>query len=407
MLPTVTPRAQMLKETEVSSAFRAAFSAHLGVSHVRVATAKTVPSRSVSPSDMGDYAFYTPSDCVCPALIVDVDRSFAVLDIFDTFPDAIRPSWVIETPKGAQAGWFIDQVDLREDARAHPKRYARAVGTALRAAVNGDSAVDPVSAARVRNPSYKQADTHAAKKPKVYRLGELHRGLEAEGLWAPEKTLFNSGRPMVMDTGVIPDGERNQRIFDACRFAAYRGGDSDAAAWKANDRCSTPLSASEVHGIIRSVDRFMARKGNRGYSGDGNSAMPESVREWLSEMGRRGGMANTPAQQAARALGRALGTVKLKTDADDRARQAQVLRAKGLSRPAIREQISISITTLWRYLKRYVTHESRVSFQEHQVVDAVLAPAGSSENELPRVKAGRVLRESTLSRRSRCTRPRG
>lgn len=388
----------MLKKTQRSSAFRAAFSAHLGVAHVRVATAKTVRSQTVSPSDLGDYEFFTPPSCLCPALIVDVDRSFAVLDIFDTIPAAIAPSWIIETPKGAQVGWFIDPVDMREEAREHPKRYARAVGTALRKALGGDDAVDPVSATRVRNPAYKRADTHTSGAPVVYSLKTLHRALEEADLWAPEHMLLSGGSLLRADTGAISDGERNTRIFNACRFAAYRGADFEAAAWSANDRCTNPLSSSEVSHIIASVDRFMSGSYRRGHSGSTETEMPESMREVLSEMGRRGGLANTEAQRAARALGNPASVVSRKVYTDTRAREAQKLRTRGLSMRDIAKKIRVSAPTICRYMRRYVEHQPRVPLVEHQVLGAPPEPAGSSESELPRHKAGRALRESLLSR---------
>src|SRR5699024_3140068 len=112
-----------------------------------------------------EFEFFTPARSVGSALVIDVDRPEAVTEIFEAIPAEIHPSWVVETRKGAQAGWLIDPVDLRETAREHPIRYARAVGHALRAAVGGDEAVDPLTPTRVRNPAYERAELRAAATP--------------------------------------------------------------------------------------------------------------------------------------------------------------------------------------------------------------------------------------------------
>ena len=371
MSPTITPAAFLKQDQKPSTAFRAAFRAHLRVSGVRVATAKTVPSVQVSPSDMGAFPFFTPPDCLCAALVVDVDRDggFAGIeaDIFDTIPREITPSWIILTTKGAQVGWMIETVDLRESARIKPIEYARAVGGALRAALDGDPAVDPVSAPRVRNPAYEGVYPLASGQPPVYSLGELRTALQSAGLWAPPKFSPEGAAASVATKGVLLEGTRNNGVFDACRFAAYAGRDHDAAAWNANDRCEPPLPASEVKGIIRSVDRFMSDRRSR-YSGTGNMPMPEAMHELLSEMGRRGGLANTPAQRAARALGPAAAAETLKERTDTDARSAQKLRAQGHSAASICQRLKAARSTVYRWLRRHVRHTPRVPHLDHQVI---------------------------------------
>lgn len=372
MSPTITPAAFLKQDQKPSTAFRAAFRAHLRVSGVRVATAKTVPSVQVSPSDMGAFPFFTPPDCLCAALVVDVDRDggFAGIeaDIFDTIPRDIAPSWIILTTKGAQVGWMIETVDLRESARIKPIGYARAVGGALRTALDGDPAVDPVSAPRVRNPAYEGVYPIASGKPPVYSLGEIHQGLKRAGLWNPPKFSPEGATLTVATRGIIASGTRNNGVFDACRFAAYAGRDYDAAAWDANERCEAPLPASEVKGIIRSVGRFMERR-RTGYSGSGSMPMPAAMSEFLSELGRRGGLANTPAQRAARALGPAASAAAKKATTDQDAREAQQMRARGATAADICQARSVSKRTVYRWLRRFVRHEPRGAHMEHQVID--------------------------------------
>lgn len=368
MPSTLAPRAQTPQRQRPNAAFPAAFIAHLGVSRVRVGTTKTAPAISISTSEMAEFEFFTPPACLCAALVVDVDRPEAVLEIFETVPAEISPSWVVETPRGAQAGWLIDPVDLRSSAREHPVRFVKAIGAALRTAVNGDTAVDPVSPSRMRNPAYSHADLRAPHTPPVYRLGVLHQGLKAGGLWNTTSPFDrNTAARTTAATGTIVQGTRNVAVFDACRYAAYSGADHVAAAWEANDRCAVPLPIAEVTGIIRSVTRFIER-GSRRYTGTATSPLSTPMQEALSEMGRRGGRANTSAQQAARAMGPRAATAARKAATDKKARAAQRMRAQGHSRTTICQRLRASAATLCRWLRRYVTHRPLISSLEHQVV---------------------------------------
>lgn len=319
-----------------------------------MAGSKSSPGVSDTLGNLHQYPFFTPPANAGYALFVDVDRPGAVLDIFQRIPAEIAPSWVIETPKGAQAGWFIDPVDLRNTARTHPIRYARAVGQALTKALDGDPLVDPLSPSRVRNPAYERAGTFAAAIPPIYHLGQLHEALKAADLWTQPALTFHNGRPAVQpETGPIAYGERNTRIFDAARFVAYAGGDYTAEAWAANDRCDTPLKANEVHHIINSISRYMARHGHTRTNGP-TTAMPATMRQALSEMGRRGGLRNTPAQQAARAKGPAAAVAARKHRANQHARTAHHLRRKGLNRAQIAAKLGKHPSTVSRYLRRWM-----------------------------------------------------
>lgn len=368
MSPTVAPRPQTSQRQRPDTAFRAAFLAHLGVSRVRAASTKTAPAISIGTSDLGEFEFFAPPSCLCATLVVDVDRPEAVLEIFETFPSEIHPSWVVETTKGAQAGWLIDPVDLRPTARDHPIRFARAIGAALRTVVAGDTAVDPVSPSRIRNPAYHRAELRAAPTPPIYRLGVLHEALKTSGLWnTTTPTRSGNVASATATTGAIAEGTRNVTVFDACRYAAYNGGDYETAAWEANDRCTIPLSAAEITGIIRSVTRFMERT-HRPSSTGATNPMPTVMQQALSEMGRRGGRANTPAQRAARAKGPAAASAARKDATDKKARKAQRLHAKGHPRTAICRKLRASAATVCRWLRRYIAPLPPVSSLEHQVV---------------------------------------
>ena len=334
--------------------FRSTFASHFSVKWLVMAGSKSSPGVSETQDRWHQYPFFTPPANAGYALFVDVDRPGAVLDIFERIPADIAPSWVIETPNGAQAGWFIDPVDLRDTARPHPIRYAKAVGQALTIAIDGDELVDPLSPSRVRNPAYERAGTFAAATPPIYQLGQLHDALKAADLWPQQELTFHNGRPAVRpETGPIAYGERNNRIFDAARYVAYVGGDYKTEAWAANDRCDTPLKANEVQHIINSISRYMTSYGHVRANGP-TTAMPVTMRQALAAMGRRGGLRNTPAQQVARAKGPAAAAAARKHRANQHARTAHHLRRKGLSRAQIAAKLGKHPSTVSRYLRRWI-----------------------------------------------------
>lgn len=353
-MPIVAPSRPTTHKPSPTAKFRGAFANHFTVKRLVMAGAKTSPGVSQTLNKLSQYPFFTPPANAGYALFVDVDRPGAVLDIFSVIPSQIVPSWVIETPKGAQAGWFIDPVDLRATAREHPIRYARAVGKALSQALGGDSLVDPLSPSRVRNPAYEHADLFAAPAPPIYQLGDLYTALKAANLWTHIRLPFTNGKPAVQPRKtVIPVGKRNTGVFDAARFIAYTGGDYKAEAWAANDRCATPLPANEVHQIINSISRYMARFDRTRRDGP-TTPMPDTMRQVLSEMGRRGGLRNTLAQQAARAKGPAAAAAARTHRANQHARQAHYYRRKGLTRAQIATKLGKDPSTVSRYLRRWL-----------------------------------------------------
>lgn len=347
------PRPSTQKPSRTAK-FRAAFTTHFNVKWLVLAGSKSSPGVSDRQHRWHQYPFFTPPANAGYALFVDVDRPGAVVDIFSLLPTEIAPSWVIETPNGAQAGWFIDPVDLRDTARPHPIRYARAVGKALAQALDGDPLVDPLSPSRVRNPAYEHAGTFATGTPPIYQLGQLHEALKAADLWPQHELILHNARPIVQpQVGSITSGERNTGVFDAARYVAYVGGDYKAEAWAANDRCDAPLPANEVQHIINSISRYMARCGHTRHDGP-TTAMPDTMRQALADMGRRGGLANTPAQQAARAKGPAAAATARKKRAHQKAKHAQHLRRKGYSRQQIAAKLGRTLSTISRYLRRWI-----------------------------------------------------
>lgn len=350
------PNAEYAAKTR-SARFRDAFLDHFNLRWFKLAETKSSVATSQPLDRVAHNQFFVPPQNVGYALVVDIDRPEAVLDVYDRIPAEIAPSWVVPTNKGAQAGWFIDPVNLT--GHDHPIRYARKIGKDLRQALDGDLLVDPLTPSRVRNPAYEHAGTFASAAPPVYQLGQLMAGLKAAGLWTTTRVFDKTGKKgkprvrLTPKTGPLDFGERNDGVFDASRFVAYAGGDYVTAAWAANERCVEPLSSSEINAIIRSIAGYMATEGYQ-RQGGGIVPMPDSMRQALAEMGRKGGLRNSHAQRAARAKGPAAAAAARKRRADDQARQAKHLHRKGHSRAQIAAKLGRAACTISRYLRRWL-----------------------------------------------------
>src|SRR5699024_12572767 len=82
--------------------------------------------------------------------------------------------------------------------------------------------------------------------------------------------------------------------------------------------------------------------------------MPDSMRQALAEMGRKGGLRTSHAQRAARAKGPAAAAAARKRRADDQSRQAKHLHRKGHSRAQIAAKLGRTACTISRYLRRWL-----------------------------------------------------
>src|SRR5699024_12479880 len=74
----------------------------------------------------------------------------------------------------------------------------------------------------------------------------------------------------------------------------------------------------------------------------------------LAEMGRSGGLANTPVQRTARAQGPAAAAAARKHRAKQHPMHAQHLRREGLSRAQIAAKLGKHPGTVSRYLRRWI-----------------------------------------------------
>ncbi|MBF0809434.1 hypothetical protein E4U03_12565, partial [Rothia nasimurium] len=123
---------------------------------------------------------------------------------------------------------------------------------------------------------------------------------------APEGTEARSSRPELV-WGELKAGQRNETIFQTIRRTAYRGEDFEAQAYELNELCNPPLPLSEVAGIVRSVEKFMREKYTPKTGAQGREPAPEQLREFMAEIGRKGGSRKTEAQKKAQGANLAKG----------------------------------------------------------------------------------------------------
>lgn len=220
-------------------------------------------------------------------LVIDVDHDDALIRAVGHPRSHPDPSWVAETPASGRGhvGFFLSSPVCRTDnARQAPLQYAARVEAGLRRSLGGDLGyTGPLT----KNPLH--PDWHTTwGTGRAYELDDLARAL---GDLLP-RTL---PRRAAQTTGL----GRNVMLFDGLRRWAYPAwrryddrveweGVVHACAVNINAEFPVPLPVSEVAATARSVARWVWRN----FSDERFSALQAA-------RGRRGGLANTPAQQAA------------------------------------------------------------------------------------------------------------
>lgn len=328
---------------------KASFAAHLTDTQ-RIffcSETKEQPLSNVLVSELPKYEFFQPSTRFCRSLVVDIDHIFAEHYIFD-LPEQVRPHAMVFTTKGVQAFWLIEGLPLTENGRVAPIRFARDVGALLRRACHGDEAVDPLTPSKCRNPLFEGAETIFLADCPPYALRELAKPLRAfltaQKSSAPVRTCSERSSAV---WGALEAGQRNETIFQTIRRAAYRGEDFKALAYELNSQCQPPLPAAEVAGIVRSVQKFMETRFNPSEARtEPGEPVPEAVREFMAEIGRKGGSRKTAAQNEALARGRVAGNAVKSAQAIGRRAQVQALREAGYKQREVAEKMGISLRTV-------------------------------------------------------------
>lgn len=307
---------------------------------------KSAPLSKTLKRDLHRFEFYQPSPAFCRALVIDIDHIFAPNFVFD-LPREIYPHAVVFTSQGVQAFWLIEGVPLTSKAHQAPIRFAQDTAELLRRACAGDPAVNALAPSKCRNPLYEGAEVVYPADCPPYALKALSGALRAflrasEPLGGTEARLV---RPEPV-WGELEAGQRNETIFQTIRRTAYRGGDFEAQAYELNELCNPPLPLSEVAGIVRSVEKFMREKYTPKTGAQSREPVPEQLREFMAEIGRKGGSRKTEAQTQALARGRVAGNIVKSAQAIGRRAQIQALKEAGYKQREVAEKMGVSLRTV-------------------------------------------------------------
>lgn len=309
---------------------------------------------TVYPKNIQPYRFWRPnSAAVTWCLVVDCDKPDSLVHLL--FSGLPKPSWVIEKTENGhgQAGWVIEEVSTAADSRITPQDFARDVRQALTLATGSDT---NFTNTRCWNPLWEGWKAGVGRvfwgHTEPRSLGDLRAALVESGLW--ETTAETAAPPISRPRpaqGHAAEGSRNRFVFDFARLRSF--GTVAEAAHTANALCAPLLPENEVAGIIRSVERYEARRGRSTASGGGH-VMSDEMRALLAENGRRGGSRHTEAQQDALAMGSAAGVVVRQTEAVGRAAMAVHLsEIEGLSAQQIADRLGCSRDTVRRALREH------------------------------------------------------
>lgn len=310
---------------------------------------KQEPLSKVLVSELAQFEFFQPSTRFCRFLVVDIDCIFAEHYIFD-LPEQIRPHAMVFTIKGVQAFWLIEGVPLTVNARSAPIKFAQDVGELLRGACHGDEAVDPLTPSKCRNPLYEGAETIFLVDCPPYALQTLMKPLRAflAAQNASEPIRTRSERSSAV-WGALEAGQRNETIFQTIRRAAYRGEDFETLAYELNSQCQPPLPAAEVAGIVRSVQKFMETRFTPSETRKSvGEPVPEAVREFMAEIGRKGGRRKTTAQKENLVKARNASSAVRSAQAVGRRAQIQALKEAGYKQREVAEKMNLGIATIKR-----------------------------------------------------------
>lgn len=308
---------------------------------------KEQPLSKVLVSELARFEFFQPSTQFCRFLVVDIDHVFAVNYIYD-LPVNIRPHAIVLTTKGVQAFWLIEGLPLTANARSAPIKFAQDVGELLRQACNGDTAVNPLTPSKCRNPLFEGAERFFLADCPPYALKALCEPLRAflATQQPSESTQAPDSRSRAV-WGELSAGQRNETIFQTIRRAAYRGEDFETLAYELNSQCQPPLPVAEVAGIVRSVQKFMETRFNPTESRRApGEPVPDGVREFMAEIGRKGGSRKTEKQKENLVKATNASRAVRSAQAIGRRAQIQALKEAGYKQREVAEKMGLSLRTV-------------------------------------------------------------
>lgn len=310
--------------------------------------------------DLARWEFFHPTLKMCQCIVVDIDRATGRDEILELLPLELAPSALIQTRKGWQAFWAIEAVWL--PGNSANVGLLKHVGYTLRKVLAGDPAVDPIQPYKVRNPLYAGVRAVEYVAPGQRRnlgvMRDLLRGIAglSEQYRAHEREHKSTMRLFADCEADFADltHHRNEAVFRLVLKAARKGmsgQELDNYAVELAGRCNPPLPVQETHGMARRCEgyaqSFTARFGGEGM--DKTEISPEA-RQWLSEIGAKGGSRKTIKQKEALAKGSRAGNAVKSAQAIGRKAQIRALKEAGYNNTQIAQKMGLSRRTVIRAL---------------------------------------------------------
>lgn len=315
--------------------------------------------------NLPNYRFWSPNahNCIW-VLTIDLDRDDSLLHFYSVLShhNLAAPSYIIEKFENghAQAGWFIERVATGPNSRPKPQEYARSLRQALTNAFGADQGF---TNSKMWNPFWSQ--WQEAELGRVIwgvdiprPMGAIHEPLKAAGLWhtygraTAGETKRSSGNTLLRYSDPVPatgpinvEGSRNVYLFQKTRKRPH--GNVSDYAHALNARLTNPMKEYDLLPVIRSIEQWETLHDRDGGAAD----ISDEERARLSEMGRRGGNANTEAQREARSKGTQSAAVMRSAEADGRRALICSLAAEGWSQSRIMAHTGYSRSTVARALR--------------------------------------------------------
>jgi len=249
-------------------------------------------------------------------LIIDIDSSQDGSEWLDL--DVPHPSWIVWTDRGYQVGWILKKpIFISEQNKYRDRDFTYAMDVLKKLVHTFGADKDAIGFERVfRNPIYSKARA-ICRLDLEYDLGDF-RHLESPAKLLDLK-MENLTIAELMEMGysdmTVGDG-RNCALFDRLRLDAYQMMDNgrysiDAVERRAvtyNLEFAEPMADKEVQDTVKSIDKFMMEKYDKGSFYMKNTT-PEERKIIASKNGKKGG-AVTAKVRSADAKARIYATLK-------------------------------------------------------------------------------------------------
>lgn len=318
-----------------------------------VSSEKNGGERIVHISQVHKFRYFSiHANAVTWAIVMDIDFEDSIERLFLLIEAGVPlPSWVLHNFANGhvQAGWIIEHVSHGQRSHIKPQKFLADITLLMEHIFECDPGF---TRGRVQNPFWEGLEDFNKTQVKrtigslvPYTLNALADGIKATGLWVKPSTLRE--KPLANLKPVPEDAvdSRNVSTFHHAR----RQINVERAANNINSSFPNPMSATELDGIVRSIERYRAK---HGYLPNGTGKpLTDQERKRLSARGKYGGSRNTDAQKEVRKKGTAAAAVVRSAEATLTYSRVIELSQKGYTRREIMAELSVSESTVKRALR--------------------------------------------------------